>query len=61
MAKSKGGPPPKRHLATTSSKYILDVPHEHANVDYLKITKQITKRASWFLQLIKTQVPMLVV
>jgi hypothetical protein len=61
MAKSKGGSSPKRCLATTSSKHILDVPHEHANVDDPKLQNKLSKRASWFLQMIKTQVPMLVV
>ncbi len=42
MAKSKGGPSPKRQLASTSSKHILDVPQEQPNVDDPKNTKQIT-------------------
>jgi hypothetical protein len=43
MAKSKRGLSPKRRLANTSSKHILDVPQEEPNVDGPNITKQIVK------------------
>jgi hypothetical protein len=61
MEKSKGGPSLKRRLVNTSSKHILDVPQEQPNVDDPKITKQITKKSKLVLQVIKTQVPLLVV
>jgi hypothetical protein len=39
MAKSKGGPSPKRKCTSTSSKHIVDVPHEQPNDDHPKSYK----------------------